>query len=77
MELAVTSDSEIRVRIWNPGAFAGRREGGTGIETAERRLRLAFDDRAQLTFAAESRDGVAGTATTVTLTHHHPQRNAT
>lgn len=67
MELAVTSDTEIRVRIWNAGGFAGPREGGTGIETVERRLRLAFEDRARLAFATESRDGVAGTLTTVTL----------
>lgn len=63
MQLHVGPDVEIS--IWNPGAFAGRRAGGTGIETAERRLSLAFGSDATLEIASEERDGIAGTRTRV------------
>ena len=36
----------------NPGRYTGRREGGTGIETVERRLALAYDGQAMLKIAA-------------------------
>ena len=40
------------VSIENPGAYRGRRPGGSGIEIVERRLALAYDDQAVLTIAA-------------------------
>lgn len=52
------------VRIWNAGAFGGRREGGTGIETAERRLGLVS---ASLKVESSTRDEVEGTLVTVEL----------
>ena len=55
------------VSLWNAGEFAGRRAGGTGIETVQRRLALAYGDAASLTVEPCVRDGVAGTATRVTL----------
>ncbi len=48
-----TSDERIELRIENPGAFAGRREGGQGIDMVERRLALAYADRARLSFTTE------------------------
>jgi len=50
------------VRIWSAGAFGGRREGGTGIATAERRLGLVG---ATLKVESSTRDGVEGTLVTV------------
>jgi signal transduction histidine kinase len=47
-----TADERLVVSIENPGAFRGRRPGGSGIEIVERRLALAYDDQAVLTIAA-------------------------
>jgi two-component sensor histidine kinase len=47
-----TADERLVVSIENPGAFQGRRPGGSGIEIVERRLALAYDDQAVLTIAA-------------------------
>jgi hypothetical protein len=61
------NEPTLRVSLWNAGEFAGRRAGGTGIETVERRLALAYGDAATLTVEPSVRGGVAGTATCVTL----------
>lgn len=45
--------TSVIVEVRNPGAFAGRREGGRGIAMVERRLALAFGSGAALTIAAE------------------------
>lgn len=55
-------DSE--VRIWNAGAFGGRREGGTGIATAERRLGLV---QASMAVEKSTREGIEGTLVRVRL----------
>lgn len=68
--LAVT-EGALEVTLWNAGAYRGRREGGTGIDTAERRLRIAFREAAQLSVATEPRDGVAGTCTCVRIPTPH------
>ncbi|HMF40079.1 MAG TPA: sensor histidine kinase, partial [Polyangia bacterium] len=47
-----TDDDHLVVSIENPGAYRGRRPGGSGIEIVERRLALAYDDQAMLTIAA-------------------------
>jgi two-component system sensor histidine kinase AlgZ len=47
-----TADDRLVVSIENPGAYRGRRPGGSGIEIVERRLALAYDDQAMLTIAA-------------------------
>jgi two-component sensor histidine kinase len=47
-----TADDRLVVSIENPGAYRGRRPGGSGIEIVERRLALAYDDQAVLTIAA-------------------------
>ncbi len=52
------------VRIWNAGSYEGRREGGTGIATAERRLGLVH---ASLQIERSTRAGVDGTLVTVRL----------
>jgi LytS/YehU family sensor histidine kinase len=51
------------VEIENPGAYAGRREGGQGIALVERRLALGFERRARVEIGARG----AGTAVTVHL----------
>jgi hypothetical protein len=43
----------IELRIVNPGAYTGRREGGQGIALVERRLALAYEGRATLDLRAE------------------------
>ena len=49
---ARATDERLVVSIQNPGAYRGRRPGGSGIEIVERRLALAYDDQAVLTIAA-------------------------
>lgn len=49
----VRDERALTVTVENPGAFRGRREGGTGLSTLERRLALAWGDRATLSIAAE------------------------
>ena len=46
------AEKRLVVSIANPGAYRGRRTGGTGIDIVERRLALAYDDAAMLTIAA-------------------------
>lgn len=41
------------ITLDNPGAFAGRREGGHGLSMVEKRLELAYRGRASLTITAE------------------------
>ena len=55
-EIVLTAHATDR-RSWscrsqNPGAYRGRRPGGSGIEIVERRLALAYDGQAVLTIAA-------------------------
>lgn len=51
--LRVSVGARVRVEIDNPGAFAGRREGGHGIALVERRLALAYGEAAEMTIRAE------------------------
>jgi len=53
------SAGSLAVTIRNPGPYRGRREGGTGLETVQRRLALAYDGRAMLTIAAAGDETVA------------------
>lgn len=41
-------DDRLHVTIENPGPFGGPREGGEGLPTVEKRLRLAYDGRASM-----------------------------
>jgi LytS/YehU family sensor histidine kinase len=45
-------DGAVELVITNPGAFAGRREGGHGIAMVEKRLELAYAGAARLTLRA-------------------------
>ena len=49
----VSTEGALRVTIENPGAFGGRREGGTGLATLERRLALTWGARATLRVEGE------------------------
>lgn len=49
----VNVEGALRVTIENPGAFGGRREGGTGLATLERRLALTWGERATLRVEGE------------------------
>jgi sensor histidine kinase YesM len=49
----VRDERVLTVTVENPGAFRGRREGGTGLATLERRLALAWGERATLSIGAE------------------------
>lgn len=54
VRLRIASDGDrVRVEIANPGAFAGRREGGEGIGIAERRLALTYGPDASLSIASD------------------------
>ncbi len=44
-------ESEVRVRIENPGVFRGRREGGQGLGMVERRAALAYGPAARFAIA--------------------------
>jgi len=50
------------ISLANPGRYAGRRVGGTGLETVERRLALAYQGQASLEISA------AGERTVVEVT---------
>lgn len=47
------TDEAVRIRISNPGAFTGRREGGSGLPIVEKRLMLAYGRAARFTIEAE------------------------
>ncbi len=49
----------VRVTLRNPGAYAGRRQGGEGIGMVERRLSLAYGERASLSIEAYGQETVA------------------
>jgi signal transduction histidine kinase len=49
--VVVASGDRVRVEIENPGAYAGRRVGGSGLPIVEKRLALAYGKAA--TFAIE------------------------
>ena len=57
------------VSISNPGAFGGRREGGSGIPIVEKRLALAYDGAGSVAIAASTDEN--RTTATVTI----PRRN--
>ncbi|MFO0682668.1 MAG: histidine kinase [Sandaracinus sp.] len=62
VHVAIALDAhEVRVRVDNPGAFRGRREGGQGIAMVERRAALAYGASARFAIGAE------GTRTVATL----------
>ena len=47
IEIEVTVEAErLTVRVENPGEFGGRRDGGEGLTTVEKRLALAYERRA-------------------------------
>jgi hypothetical protein len=56
------ADGRLVIALENPGRYSGRREGGTGLDTVERRLALAYDGRASL------RIGPRGDGTLVEVT---------
>lgn len=60
-----TVGGEVKILLENPGAFTGRRAGGQGLDSVEKRLRLAFGEKARL--AIENIEGRARTRATVTL----------
>ncbi|MCE9669364.1 histidine kinase [Myxococcus stipitatus] len=61
-------DAEVEVALENPGESKGPREGSAGLPTVERRLALAYGDRARLALtSAEGR-----TRVTVTLPRSGP-----
>lgn len=47
------------VEIRNPGAFTGKREGGHGVSMVERRLALAYGDRASFTIEPQGDETLA------------------
>jgi two-component system sensor histidine kinase AlgZ len=68
MRLSIEAgDRSVTIRIWNAGAFAGRRTEGTGIATTEQRLALAYEAGASMRVGAVEREGVAGTEAVLTL----------
>ena len=46
----------VTIIIENPGHYGGRREGGSGLPIVEKRLSLAYGDRAKLTIGAAGDD---------------------
>lgn len=68
MHLSVEANERtLTIRLWNPGSFGGRRSGGTGIATTERRLALAYEGRGALRVGTAERAGVAGTEAELAL----------
>ncbi|NVJ26751.1 MULTISPECIES: sensor histidine kinase [Myxococcus] len=61
-------EQDVEVAIENPGASKGPREGSAGLPTVERRLALAYGDRAHLALSSEK----GRTRVTVTLPRSGP-----
>ncbi len=60
VSLRLEADGDlVRVTLRNPGAYAGRRQGGEGIGMVERRLALAYGERARLSIEADGQETVA------------------
>ena len=57
--MSVLIGDRVRVRLENPGAFAGRRPGGEGLAMVERRLALAYGSAATLQIGSEGGQTVA------------------
>jgi len=53
------AENQLMVSIANPGAYRGRRPGGSGIDIVERRLALAYDGKAMLNLVAAGDTTVA------------------
>jgi two-component system, LytTR family, sensor histidine kinase AlgZ len=55
LSLTVSGDpvSDVVIAIRNPGKFTGKREGGEGIDIAERRLALTYEGAARLSIRAD------------------------
>lgn len=47
------ADDRVEMEISNPGAFAGPREGGSGLPIVEKRLSLTYGKRAKLAIEAD------------------------
>jgi two-component system, LytTR family, sensor histidine kinase AlgZ len=47
----------VRIEISNPGAFTGRRDGGSGISIVEKRIALAYGDRASFAIEGDRSEG--------------------
>jgi LytS/YehU family sensor histidine kinase len=48
------ASGEIAIRLGNPGAFTGRREGGEGLAMVEKRLALAYERGARMTIETDA-----------------------
>lgn len=64
----IAADETVRISLRNPGRYAGRRQGGVGIEMAEKRLAHAYDGKAMLQVSAVGDSTLAE----VTLPRHVP-----
>ncbi len=62
--------------LTNPGPYAGPRVGGQGIDTVQRRLRLAYEGAAQLRLGQQERDGAPCTVADLRLPTHGPREEA-
>ncbi|MEW5743578.1 MAG: histidine kinase [Myxococcota bacterium] len=62
IDLEVSHEGQaLTVRLENPGPFAGRREGGSGLPTLEKQLQVAFGSRARLWVDAAGADRTRAT----------------
>jgi two-component system sensor histidine kinase AlgZ len=52
----VIGRDSVTITLSNPGRFGGRRDGGSGLPIVEKRLALAYGDRATFTIAADGED---------------------
>jgi len=66
VRIAVAKDGErVRIALSNPGKYDGPRKGGNGIPIVEKRLALAFGNKATFEMRSESSDGDRCTAIVV------------
>jgi two-component system sensor histidine kinase AlgZ len=57
--VARRSSDHVTIEIANPGPFTGKRDGGHGVSMVERRLALAYGDRAGLSLEAKGETTLA------------------
>lgn len=72
LEVQLVEGERVRIRLRNPGPWAGPREGGQGLDTVRRRLALAYGPEAGLDIGASEVEGMACTEVRLDLPRGGP-----
>ncbi len=76
LSLEREGQSAVRFSLRNPGPYRGPRPGGQGLDTVQRRLRLAYEGAAELRLEQLERDGEPCTIAQLRLPGSGPREEA-